>query len=159
LERKGIIGTVFQGKDTTMGRSIFDSFKIQDRESCAKAIRNGGIAAMISAGITGIFGIAGFFANTTNRELSYFMDPWILIDVVLIVILGIFVFLKSRIAATLLVIYFVVAKIIMWMELGSPKGLLMTIIFFLYYVTAMIGTYLWHGKYRDATNQRLRYRG
>ncbi|SRR6266487_6052376 len=131
-------------------KSSFYSFKIEDRESCARAIKYGGIAAMISAAITSVFGIAGLFISSDNKDLNYFLDPWILADVVLIVLLGIFVFRKSRVASTLLVIYFVSAKLLMWHDLGRPGGTLMTITFLLYYVTAMRGTYRWHSKYREA---------
>ena len=134
---------------TVQKKSFWDNFSIKDRESCAKAIRNGGIAAMISAAITSIFGIAGFFTNSAKQDLNYFLDPWTLIDVVLIVMLGLFVFRKSRIAATLLVVYFVSGKLIMWAELGKPTGLIMSLIFFLYYVTAMRGTYIWNSRFRD----------
>ena len=120
---------------TAQKTSFWDSFSIKDRESCTKAIRNGGIAAMISAAITSIFGLAGFFTNSSNQDLNYFLDPWILIDVVLIVMLGLFVFRKSRIAATLLVVYFVSGKLIMWAALGKPTGFMMSLIFFLYYGT------------------------
>ena len=75
------------------------------------------------------------------------LDPWILADVVLMVILAFFIFRKSRVAATLLLIYFIASKVLMWVEMGSPKGILVSIIFFLYYLTAMRGTYLWHTKY------------
>ena len=128
-------------------KSFWDSFRLEDRETCAKAIKNGGIAAMISAGITSVFGFLGFFISSENNELSYFLDPVILFDVVLIVVLGLFVFRKSRVASTFLVIYFVVAKALMWYDLGKPTGALMSIIFFLYYMTAMRATYLWHSKY------------
>jgi hypothetical protein len=129
-------------------KSFLDSFTIEDQESCAKAIKNGGTAALISAAITSVFGFAGFFTNSDNKDLNYFLDPWILADVALIIVLGLFVFRKSRIASTLLVIYFVGAKALMWIELGKPTGLVMSIIFLLYYATAMRGTYLWHKRYR-----------
>jgi hypothetical protein len=134
---------------TAQKTSFWASFSIKDRESCAKAIRNGGIAAMISAGITSIFGLAGFFTNSSNQALNYFLDPWTLIDVVLIVMLGFFVFRKSRIAATLLVIYFVSGKLMLWASLGKPTGLIVSLVFFLYYVTAMKGTYLWNSRFHD----------
>lgn len=117
---------------------------IKSHVLCTKAIKNGGIAAMISAAITGGFAIAGFFTNSSSNDLNYFLDPWILVDAVLIVVLGIFIFRKSRVAATLMVIYFVGSKLLMWAEMGEPKGLPMTIIFLLFYVTAMRGTYIWH---------------
>jgi hypothetical protein len=133
----------------TEKKSFWGSFAITDQESCAKAIKNGGIAAMISAAITGVFAIAAFFTNSSNKDLNYFLDPWLLVDVVLIVVLGIFIFRKSRTAATLMVIYFVGSKLLMWAEMGEPKGLPMAIIFLFFYVTAMRGTYIWHSKYRD----------
>ena len=133
----------------TKKKSFWGSFSITDQESCVKAIKSGGIAAMISAAITGAFAISAFFTSSTNKGLNYMLDPWILVDAVLIVLLGIFIFRKSRVAATLMVIYFVGSKLLMWIEMGEPKGLLMTMIFLFFYVTAMRGTYIWHSKYRN----------
>jgi hypothetical protein len=143
-----IPGEEFMATDNKK-KSAFGSLQITDRESCAKAIRNGGIAALISAAITGAFAVVGMFAQTTNKELAYFLDPWLLVDVALLVVFAIFVFRKSRIAATLLFVYFVASKALVWIELGEPKGLFVSIIFFAYYLTAMRGTYLWHSKYAN----------
>ncbi|TLY50335.1 MAG: hypothetical protein E6K53_10810 [Gammaproteobacteria bacterium] len=132
---------------TEKKKSFLSSFEIVDRDSCEKAIKNGGYATLISAAITAVFGILGFFVESSDHDLSYMLDPWILADVVLMVILAFFIFRKSRVAATLLLIYFIASKVLMWVEMGSPKGILVSIIFFLYYLTAMRGTYLWHTKY------------
>ena len=67
-----------------------------------------------------------------------------------IVLMGIFVFRKSRVASTLLVIYFVAGKAIMWSDLGKVQGLFLSIIFLSYYVNAMRGTYIWRSTYREA---------
>ena len=134
---------------TDKKKSFLDSFKINDPESCAKAIKTGGIAAMISAALTGIFGIIGLFTSSSNKNLNYLLDPWILVDVALIIVLGIFIFRKSRTAATLLILHFVSSKLIMWSDLGEPKGLFMSLIFLFFYGNAMRGTYLWHAKYLD----------
>jgi len=129
-------------------QSFIDSFRIIDRKSCEKAIRYGGIAAMISAAITGIFAVAGFFTSSSNKYLAYYLDPWLAVDMVLIIVLGLFVFRKSRIASTLLVIYFVVSKVITWSDVGiKPQGLLISVIFLLYYANAMRGTYIWHAEF------------
>jgi len=132
-------------------KSFMDSFRINDRLSCSKAIRNGGIAAMVSAGVTAIFAGIGSFVTSSNKNLAYFLDPWLFLDVALLIILGIFVFRKSRIASTLLVIYFAISKAIFWYDTGKLQGLFVSIIFFLYYVTAMIGTYIWHSSYSDTS--------
>ncbi len=136
--------------------SFFSGFKIEDKPSCAKAIKNGGIAAMLSAAITGMLGIAGLFTKSDDQRLSYLLDPWVLVDAGLIVVLGFFVFRKSRIASTLLFIYFIISKLLMWFELGKPSGLVVSIIFFLYYLTAMRGTYIWHSTYqKDSQDSTL----
>ena len=130
-------------------KSFFNSFEIDDKESCAQAIKNGGIAAMISATITTLFGVAGFFTSSDNEEMKYYLDPSILIDSFLIVVLGFFIFRKSRVAATLMVIYFVGGKLISWYDLGKASGLFMSLIFFAYYFNAMRGTYIWHSTYNN----------
>ena len=133
-------------------KNFFSNFVISDQESCEKAIRNGGIAALISAGVTAIFGILGFFIQT-DGDLGYLLDPWILLDVVFVIVLAICVFRKSRVASTVLFVYFIISKVIMWMDPGAPRGIFLSIIFFLFYLTAMRGTYAWHSKYRDPATE------
>ena len=135
--------------ETTKKKKFDDEFAINDKESCAKAIRNGGIAAMISATITGIFSVAGLFINSSDAKLNYLLDPWMLIDVALIIVLAIFIFRKSRAAATIMVIYFIGCKILIWSDLGSLTGWPVALILIVYYVNAMKGTYIWHSKYRE----------
>jgi len=135
------------------GRTSFlAGFEIRDRVSCERAIRNGGLAGLISAAMTGLFAVAGLFVRSADPRMRYVMDPWSLVDVALIAVLAGYVFRKSRVASTLLVVYFALNKIVMWIDLGtSGAGLIMPIVFMLYYVTAMRGTYLWHSKYRNAS--------
>jgi hypothetical protein len=54
-------------------KSLMSHFKIADRSSCEKAIKNGGIAALISAGITAIFAGFGFFTTSSNKDLAYLL--------------------------------------------------------------------------------------
>lgn len=132
-----------------MANGWFD-LKMEDKASCETAIRNGAIAAMISAALAAAFGIAGFFTSSTNATLNYLLDPWILLDVALLVVLGVFVWRKSRVAATLLLVYFIASKLMMWAELGKAQGVFMTIIFLYFYANAMRGTFKWHANYRPA---------
>jgi hypothetical protein len=125
------------------------AFEITDRVSCERAIRNGGMAGLVSAAISGVFVVAGLVVRSPDPALASAMNPWSLIDVALIVVLAWYVFRKSRVASTLLVVYYVLAKLSIWSEVGiSVPGLILPIMFMLYYVTAMRGTYLWHSKYR-----------
>ena len=133
----------------TEKNSFWGAFSITDRASCEKSIRNGGITAMISAGITAVFAGIGFFTSSSNKDLAYLLDPWLTVDVVLILILGIFIFRRSRAAATIMLLYFAVSKAIMWYDMGNVKGLFVSIIIFKFYFTAMRGTYIWHKSYKN----------
>lgn len=127
-------------------RSFEDQLRITDRESCENAIRNGGVAALVSAGLTAVVAIAGFFVRPEDEKLKSLLDPWSLVDVALIVTLAIFIFRKSRVASTVMFVYFVASKILQLME-GFSAGMIVAVFFALYFFTAMRGTYLWHSKY------------
>ncbi len=136
--------------DDTRIKTSWFVLSITDRTSCQKAIRNGGIAALVSAGLSAIFVGIGFFVKTEDEVLSYFLDPWAIVDVVLVVILAIFILRKSRTAATIMVAYFVYSKFSIWVDLGISQIQPLSIFFLIFYVTAMLGTFKWHKKYKDA---------
>ena len=132
--------------------SFKEEFELKDQRSCEKAIKSGGIVALISAAITLAFALFSFFTTSENKSIQYLLDPWILIDVVLIIILAIFIFKKSRTAATLLLIYFIAGKAMMWYELGELRGLGISLIFLAFYFNAMRATYIWHSKYKNKSD-------
>ncbi len=127
-------------------RRLWGGLRIDGRESCAAAIKNGGVAAFICAAVNAAFGAAGFFTSSPDTALNYLLDPWLLVDAGLLAALGVFILRKSRIAATLAVAYFAVSKALMWAAAG-PRGLLLSMILFVFFVNAMRGTYIWHSKY------------
>jgi hypothetical protein len=132
-------------------RSFEEQLRITDRTSCEQAIRNGGVAALVVAGLTAIAAIAGFFVDTSNERLSSVLDPWALLDVVLILVLAVFIFRKSRVASTVMLVYYVVSKLLQVMDGSVGLGLVVAVFFVLWFVAAMRGTYLWHSKYRHET--------
>lgn len=119
------------------------------QELCEAAIKNGWIAALISLGITLIFSLIGFFTQSDNETLNYFLDPWLMVDAVLIAIMAFFIYKKSRTAATLMFFYFVISKFIQWYDLGSAQGLPVALVFMYFYFNAMRGTFVWHSKYKN----------
>jgi len=120
-----------QGKNTM---SFFSEFSLTDRESCEKAIYDGGIAALVSAAFTTFLGIV--------------MDRSFLVDAALISVLAVLVFRKSRVASTLLLVYFVASMCVMWAKAGKPTGLAFAPMFFMYYFTAMRAAFQLHSEYR-----------
>jgi hypothetical protein len=122
---------------------------IIDRESCEKAIRNGGIAALLSAFFTALIGVAGFFIQPGKSDLGFILSPFIFLDVLLVSILAIFVFRKNRVASTILVIYFSLSKIVVGINIDSFSNIIIFVILLLYYFTAMRGTFIWYSEYRE----------
>ena len=134
-------------------KTLLSLFQITDRDSCADAIRNGGIVALVSGGLSAVLGIAGFLIETPHSALRPFLDPWNLVDAGLVLLLAALVLRKSRVASALLVVHFVIAKVVMWKEMGRPRAVVLTLVILLLYVTALRGTMLWHAKYRDAVDE------
>lgn len=128
--------------------SLFGDMSISSKEECEKAIKNGWIAGLVSFLITLGFGIASFFTTSNHSSMKYFLDPWILLDAILILILTFCIYKKSRIGATLMFLYFTISKLDAWYTLGKADGLIVSVLFFLFYLNAMRGTYIWHSKYK-----------
>ncbi len=128
-------------------------FVLGTQKACEKAIKYGWIAATVSAVFTLILAVLGFFIHSDNQILQYALDPWLLVDVVLIAVLAFFVFKKSRTAATILLIYFILSKIMEWMDTHSFSGGGIALIFILIYFNAMRATYIWHSRYKNPPQQ------
>ncbi|MDT3306290.1 MULTISPECIES: hypothetical protein [unclassified Shewanella] len=128
--------------------SLKSLFKIETQEQCLSAIKNGWIVTLISLSITLVFSTIGFFTQTENATLNYFLDPFLMIDVVLMAVMAFFIYRKSRIAATLMLFYFVLSKILQWSDLGNVQGLPLAIVFMFFYFNAMRATFVWHSKYK-----------
>jgi len=82
--------------------------------------------------------------NSPDEALSYFADIWIIFDVLIIFALAFFIWRKSRVAAALMLIYFVISKIIMGLETGAVKGIFISLLFLWFFVQAFRGTIVWH---------------
>jgi ABC-type proline/glycine betaine transport system permease subunit len=126
-----------------------DLIKMETKEVCEAAIKNGWIAALISMGLTLIFSSIGFFTQSDNEELNHFLNPWMMVDVVLIAIMAFFIHKKSRTAATLIFLYFITSKFLDWYALGSTQGLPLALVFIFYYFNAMRGNFMWHSNYKN----------
>jgi hypothetical protein len=143
-------------------KPLISYFQISDSDSCAQAIRTGGYAAAISAGLTALAGVLGLFVKMPDSPLGIFLDPWIIIDAVLAATLAYFIFRKSRFAATIMFVYFIASKIIIFIELSeirsspgsSPTNPLLLIFLGVAYFNAMRATYLWHRLYRKGASTK-----
>jgi cellulose synthase/poly-beta-1,6-N-acetylglucosamine synthase-like glycosyltransferase len=105
-----------------------------------RGIRAGFYTALISMAITLVFTILG---ATGTADMGFGTDWLLLIDVGLIGAFAIGMWFKSRIAATLMFIYFLISKILMLMA-GQYGGIFLSLVFLYFYGRAMISSFRYH---------------
>jgi hypothetical protein len=114
-----------------------------NKSEAIKATKNGAIAACISGVITiGLTLIA--MSRDMSGKLAIFNDPAIFIDVVFIFACAFGVYKKSRVAAVLLFVYFIVSKIIIALETHSSGGFGVALVFLYFYGKAIQGSFVFH---------------
>ena len=113
-------------------------------EDIAKKIKSGWVAGLVSISFTMVFILWSFFGTEIMG-----INAWGLIDVALMGGLTFGVYKKSRTCAVLLLAFFVIGKIYMWVEAGSPNGVIMAAIFAWYFFQGASGTFLYHRWKRD----------
>lgn len=112
-------------------------------DEAIKATKNGAIAALISGVVTFIITL---IAITSDSEgvMSIWNDSLIFFDVGFIFLCAFGMYKKSRLAAVVIFFYFIVAKIIISIELNSVKGVSVALILLYFYGRAIQGSYVFH---------------
>lgn len=95
--------------------------------------------------------IGALLSVLATMMIALMYSPYFWLDVVIIAVLGVGIYNKSRIAAWLLLAYFVVSKIMVWSTLGGAlfddvegwSNFLTGIVFIGLYVAGVWGTTLW----------------
>ena len=108
-------------------------------EEIRKKIKAAWIAGCVTAGITVVF-ILIAMAGTSILG----MNAWGFIDVAIFLALSYGVYKKSRTCAIFLLAFFVLEKILMWMQTGQPTGWIVAAIFTWFYIQGVIGTFQYH---------------
>lgn len=108
-------------------------------EDIRKDIRNGAIFALIVCGLTLALVLYTLYFTEDDPYAA-----WNLIDVGLIAALAFGIWRKSRIAATVMFVYYVGSKIIDVVDTRNPSGILISIAFAYYLYKAMLATYRYH---------------
>jgi len=126
-------------------------------DKAQKDIRNGGIAALVSGTVTLIFWIIGTVTNAGGR-MSYFNDPWLIVDAALVFTLAFFVFKRSRVAAIILLADFIYSKIDIISATKSMPSMAISLVFVYYYAMAIRGTFVYHNlkpKFQSGKKSRV----
>lgn len=112
------------------------------KEAALKHIKGAWVIGFLSAGVTLLVTVLAVSGVSILAEMGF--DWWALLDVAILVGLSIGVYRKSRIAAVLLLTYFVASKIYMWATLGSVRGVPLALAFGYFFVQGIRGTFAYH---------------
>jgi len=102
-----------------------------NREGAIKATRQGVIAGVFVCTITLISFIIGYLGNYSEGILGYYNDPWIFIDIVLVLLLTFGIYKRSRAASIVMVVLYLLTPVIFYFEgysLGAMRGITSTIL-------------------------------
>jgi hypothetical protein len=110
-----------------------------DREKAIKATRNGAIAAFVSAAATLALGLIAIYIDVSSGFLAIFNDPLVFLDCVVILICAVGMLKRSKTAAVVIFVYFIINKIYFFLETGKATGLGTAIIFLYFYGRAIQG--------------------
>ncbi|NHK26669.1 hypothetical protein FF098_001950 [Parvularcula flava] len=130
-------------------------------EEALRRCRHAAVAAFVSGALTAGVVLFAIFSGdggwSGDRVIDFFADPWMLIDVVMILGLGLGVWFRSRFCAVSLLIYYVLSKIVMVVEFGQVGGLLVSAIFVWFYWRGITGAFAAHRirKERDENYRRV----
>ena len=122
--------------------------EVEIPEPIRQRIRAGYIAAVVSGVWTLGLSIFAIYGNTDNSLFGI----WTLIDVVVIFALAFGIYKRSRFAASFMVAYFFLSKVLIILETGRITGGILSIIFAYYFIRATIGTFQYHAFLKLQTN-------
>ncbi len=109
-------------------------------ETIAAPIRHGWIAACLSCAMTLLATLLSLRQSGDQTVFSAFN----LIDVGLIALLAFGIRKRSRTAATVMLAYFVLSKILIMRQTGQPTGIVFGLVFAIFYFRAMTATFRYH---------------
>ena len=116
-----------------------EEYELESPPEIAKKIKGAWITGLVSAGMTLVFvGLAMMGKSMLG------VDAWALVDVALMAGLSYGVYRKSRTCAILLLALFALNKVLMYMESSAVSGLLLTLLFFYFFIQGVVGTFQYH---------------
>ncbi|KAA8998951.1 hypothetical protein FJU30_14830 [Affinibrenneria salicis] len=127
--------------------------RIFDITSCLRAIRFGWIACILSGALTLFFIFASVLTESASAFFGGMFTLFALVDVAILLALAAFIYRKSRIAAILALVYYLINRYIMGCMPTSLFNAAVMVYFLVSYISAIRGTFLWHKEYKPSTKQ------
>lgn len=121
-----------------------------------KATKQGAIAGFIVAAISCAITAYAIHKDASSGPLAYFNDSITYFDAFLVLALAYGVYLKSRFAAVLLFVYYIVARVIVSIETGGSIATLTTLIILFFLGRAVYGSFTYQQIVRrEKPNSRM----
>ena len=114
-------------------------------DDITRPIKHGWVAACVSCVVTLIATLIAMSGDSAENADA----AWTLVDVALIAGLAFGIYKRSRTSATLMFIYFVLSKVLITIETGMPSGLVLGLVFMIFYFRAMTATFRYHRFHRE----------
>lgn len=115
-----------------------------NKSKAIEATKAGAIAALVTAVLSLMVVTFSLLLNSDDNVLSYWNDPLHLFDVVLVLIMSYGIYRKSRTAAVLMLVYFLVSKIIITIETEAMSGLILAVVFLYFFARSVQGAFVFH---------------
>jgi hypothetical protein len=113
----------------------------KDIESAEKVIKISVYVTVIVALLTVGLAIAGFYQSSNDPKLDYLLDPYSLLDGILLSIFAFFLYKRKLWAAIALVLHQTAGFAVLWIEFNKFPGVI-PIFKIILYISAIRGIYL-----------------
>jgi hypothetical protein len=114
-----------------------------ERSEAIQAAKNGAIAAALSGIVTLGLVIFALYSNSED-DFRIWNDPSNFFDVWLVFLCAFGMYRKSRAAAVVIFVYFIISKIYVGLSLGRIPNLAIGLVFLYFYGKAIQGTFVFH---------------
>lgn len=113
----------------------------KEPEIARKVVKLTTYVLVITAIISAIFSVAGFFLEGKGQAMQYLLDPWALVDVLISLILAFFIYKLKLWAGIAIVVIQVLSAYLIYTETGHIPSAIVLFKFILF-VSACKGIYL-----------------
>jgi len=124
----------------------------KDIESAEKVIKISVYVTIIVALLMGGFAIAAFYQTSNDPKLDYLLDPYSLLDVILLSVFAFFLYKRKLWAAIALVLHQIFGFAVLWIEFNKFPGVI-PVFKIILYISAARGIYLINNSTPEITEE------
>lgn len=113
-----------------------------DLAKAQSRVKTASVLAAISASLTTLFALLGFFVTDVQGALATYLDPWLLIDAAVLWGLALLMYQRSLAGSVFMIVYWSLNIVIAFMTLSGTPGLLVKVYFLYHFINGARGAYI-----------------